>query len=33
MFSIDDRGRDLFDAVERLDLEIVAKRKQDTYGP
>jgi bifunctional non-homologous end joining protein LigD len=34
VFSIEGRGRELFDAAERLDLEgIVAKRKQDTYGP
>ena len=32
VFSVDERGRDLFDAVERLDLEgIVAKRKRDAY--
>ena len=30
VFSIEERGRDLFDAAERLDLEgIVAKRKAD----
>jgi ATP-dependent DNA ligase len=34
VFSIAERGRDLFDAVQRLDLEgIVAKRKVDPYGP
>jgi hypothetical protein len=34
VFSIEERGRDLFDAVERLDLEgIVAKRKGDAYRP
>ena len=34
VFSIEDRGRDLFAAVERLDLEgIVAKRKADAYRP
>ena len=34
VFSIEERGRDLFDAVERLDLEgIVAKRKTDPYRP
>ena len=34
VFSIEERGRDLFDAVERLDLEgIVAKRKTDSYRP
>ena len=34
VFSIDERGRDLFDAAERLDLEgIVAKRKVDAYRP
>jgi ATP-dependent DNA ligase len=33
VFSIDERGRDLFAAAERLDLEgIVAKRKADAYG-
>ncbi len=32
VFSIEERGRDLFDAVQRLDLEgIVAKRKTDAY--
>jgi hypothetical protein len=32
--SIEERGRDLFAAVERLDLEgIVAKRKADPYRP
>ena len=34
VFSIEERGRDLFDAAERLDLEgIVAKRKADAYRP
>ena len=34
LFSIEERGRDLFDAAERLDLEgIVAKRKADPYRP
>ncbi|HEX3233489.1 MAG TPA: hypothetical protein VHR41_04800 [Gemmatimonadales bacterium] len=34
MFFIEERGRDLFAAAERLDLEgIVAKRKADPYGP
>jgi ATP-dependent DNA ligase len=34
VFSIEERGRDLFDAAERLDLEgIVAKRKTDPYRP
>jgi ATP dependent DNA ligase domain len=34
VFSIVERGRDLFDAAERLDLEgIVAKRKADPYRP
>jgi bifunctional non-homologous end joining protein LigD len=34
VFSIAERGRDLFAAVERLDLEgIVAKRKADPYRP
>jgi ATP-dependent DNA ligase len=33
-FSIEERGRDLFAAAERLDLEgIVAKRKADRYAP
>jgi bifunctional non-homologous end joining protein LigD len=33
-FAIEGRGRDLFAAAERLDLEgIVAKRKADTYAP
>jgi bifunctional non-homologous end joining protein LigD len=32
VFSIEERGRDLFDAAERLDLEgIVAKRLADPY--
>lgn len=31
---VQERGRDLFAAVERLDLEgIVAKRKADAYRP
>jgi ATP-dependent DNA ligase len=34
VFSIEDGGRDLFAAAERLDLEgIVAKRKTDAYRP
>lgn len=34
VFSIEERGRDLFAAAQRLDLEgIVAKRKADPYGP
>ncbi len=34
VFSIEERGRDMFAAAERLDLEgIVAKRKSDRYGP
>jgi ATP-dependent DNA ligase len=34
VFSIEERGRDLFDAAERLDLEgIVAKRKADPCDP
>ena len=34
VFSIEERGRDMFAAAERLDLEgIVAKRKADPYGP
>jgi bifunctional non-homologous end joining protein LigD len=34
VFSVEERGRDLFAAAERLDLEgIVAKRKKDPYGP
>jgi ATP-dependent DNA ligase len=34
VFSIEERGRDLFAAAERLDLEgIVAKRKADAYRP
>ena len=34
VFSIEERGRDLFEAVERLDLQgIVAKRKADPYRP
>jgi bifunctional non-homologous end joining protein LigD len=33
VFSIEERGRDLFDAVQRLDLEgIVAKRRTDPYA-
>lgn len=34
VFSVEERGRDLFAAAERLDLEgIVAKRKADPYVP
>jgi bifunctional non-homologous end joining protein LigD len=34
IIAIERRGRELFGAVERLDLEgIVAKRKADPYGP
>jgi ATP-dependent DNA ligase len=34
VFAVEGRGRDLFAAAERLDLEgIVAKRKADIYGP
>jgi ATP-dependent DNA ligase len=34
VFSIAERGRDLFAAAERLDLEgIIAKRKVDAYRP
>jgi ATP-dependent DNA ligase len=34
VFSIAERGRDMFAAAERLDLEgIVAKRKADPYRP
>jgi ATP-dependent DNA ligase len=34
VFSIEERGRDLFAAVQRLDLEgIVAKQKADPYRP
>ena len=33
VFAVEGRGRDLFAAAERLDLEgIVAKRKADAYG-
>jgi bifunctional non-homologous end joining protein LigD len=33
MLTVDGDGRDLFDAVQRLDLEgIIAKRKADTYS-
>jgi ATP-dependent DNA ligase len=33
VFSIEERGRDLFDAIQRLDLEgTVAKRKADPYA-
>ena len=33
VFSVEERGRDLFAAAERLDLEgIVAKRKADPYA-
>ncbi|MBA2459909.1 MAG: hypothetical protein H0V43_13260 [Gemmatimonadales bacterium] len=32
MFTIEERGQDLYAAAERLDLEgIVAKRKADSY--
>jgi ATP-dependent DNA ligase len=34
LFAVEGRGRDLFGAAERLDLEgIVAKRKADPYAP
>ena len=34
VFAVAERGRDLYAAAERLDLEgIVAKRKKDPYGP
>lgn len=34
ILAVEGRGRDLFSAVERLDLEgIVAKRKRDPYAP
>ena len=34
VFSIEERGRDMFAVAERLDLEgIVAKRKVDPYRP
>jgi bifunctional non-homologous end joining protein LigD len=34
VFAVESRGRDLFAAAERLDLEgIVAKRKADAYAP
>jgi ATP-dependent DNA ligase len=34
VFSTEERGRDLFAAAARLDLEgIVAKRKADPYSP
>jgi ATP-dependent DNA ligase len=34
VFSIEERGRDLYDAAERLDLEgIVANRKANSYRP
>jgi len=34
VFAVEQRGRDLFAAAERLDLEgIVAKRKADPYAP
>ena len=34
VFSIEERGRDMFAAAERIDLEgIVAKRKGDFYAP
>ena len=33
MLSVDERGWDLFEAVQRTDFEgIVAKRKGDPYG-
>jgi bifunctional non-homologous end joining protein LigD len=33
VFTVEERGRDLVAAAERLDLEgIVAKRKKDAYG-
>jgi ATP-dependent DNA ligase len=33
VFAVEGRGRDLFAAAERLDLEgIVAKRKTDAYA-
>jgi bifunctional non-homologous end joining protein LigD len=34
VFTIEERGRDLFAAAQRIDLEgIVAKRKDDPYAP
>jgi ATP-dependent DNA ligase len=34
VFAVEERGRDLLTAAERLDLEgIVAKRKADPYVP
>jgi bifunctional non-homologous end joining protein LigD len=34
VFTLEERGRDLFAAAQRLDLEgIVAKRKADSYNP
>jgi len=34
VFSVEEPGRDLFAAAERLDLEgIVARRKADAYDP
>ena len=34
VYAVERRGRDLFRAVEQLDLEgIIAKRKSDAYGP
>jgi ATP-dependent DNA ligase len=34
VFAVEGRGRDLFRAAKRLDLEgIVAKRKADSYSP
>ena len=34
VYAVAERGRDLFAAAERLDLEgIVAKRKADAYAP
>jgi bifunctional non-homologous end joining protein LigD len=34
ILTVEKRGRELFEAVQRLDLEgIIAKRKADPYGP
>jgi hypothetical protein len=34
VLAIEERGRDLFDAAERLDVEgVVAQRKADLYRP
>jgi bifunctional non-homologous end joining protein LigD len=34
VFTIEERGRDLYAAAQRLDIEgVVAKRKADPYGP